>query len=307
MNVLSLFDGLSAAQIALCRAGIVYKNYYASEIDKYAIAVTRYNYPNTIQLGDVNNVNFAEFGKIDLLIGGSPCQGFSIAGKHLNFNDNRSKLFFKFVEALETTKPRYFLLENVSMKKEWRDIITSYLGVEPVKINSAIFSAQNRIRLYWTNIPLREIPEDKGIKLQDILESGYTDREKSYCITAIYCNTGNLKDYFERGKRQLIYQIPRGNNKGGIKAVNGKTPSLTTSSWQYNNFLISKYGMRKLTLIECERLQTIPDNYTKYGIFNGQVKQISNTQRYKMIGNSFTVDVVAYILKGMNCATRNYY
>jgi DNA-cytosine methyltransferase len=152
MNVLSLFDGMSCGQIALKKLGIQVDNYFASEIDKHAIAVTMHNFPNTIQLGDVTKVFAKDLPKIDLLIGGSPCQGFSFAGKQLNFDDPRSKLFFEFVRLLEETKPKYFLLENVLMKKEYEQIITDHLGVEPIFINSALVSAQNRKRLYWTNI-----------------------------------------------------------------------------------------------------------------------------------------------------------
>jgi DNA-cytosine methyltransferase len=151
--------------IALERAGVKVDNYYASEIDKYAITVAQKNYPDTIQLGSVLDVKGADLPKIDLLIGGSPCQGFSFAGKQLNFDDPRSKLFFEFVRLKEELNPKYFLLENVKMKKESQDVISEYLGVEPVEINSALVSAQNRKRLYWTNIPF-DMPEDKGILLR---------------------------------------------------------------------------------------------------------------------------------------------
>src|SRR5690606_18870286 len=167
INVLSLFDGMSCGQIALERAGIKVNNYFASEIDKHAIKVTQHNYPNTIQLGDVTQVKGEDLPKIDLLIGGSPCQGFSFAGKQLNFEDPRSKLFFEFVRLLKECNPKYFLLENVVMKKEFEQVITEHLGVEPIKINSALVSAQNRERLYWANFPIEQ-PKDKGIKLIDI-------------------------------------------------------------------------------------------------------------------------------------------
>lgn len=157
MKVLSLFDGISCGRVALERAGIPVETYYASEIDKYAIQIAQKNYPDTIQIGDVTKVDFSEYiGKVDLIIGGSPCQGFSFAGKQLNFNDPRSKLFFEFLRAVRTIKPKYFLLENVKMKKEFQDIISERLGVQPIEINSALVSAQNRIRLYWTNIPSTE-------------------------------------------------------------------------------------------------------------------------------------------------------
>ena len=162
MNVLSLFDGMSCGRIALDRARIPYKFYIASEIDRWAIQIARKNYPDTIHLGNVLNVDVEDLPKIDLLIGGSPCQGFSFAGKQLNFDDPRSELFFEFVRLFKECNPKYFLLENVPMKKEYVDIITGYLGVEPIIINSALVSAQNRKRLYWTNIPVEQ-PEDKNI------------------------------------------------------------------------------------------------------------------------------------------------
>lgn len=192
MRVLSLFDGISCGQLGLKRAGIHVEKYYASEIERDSIIITQKNFPNTIQLGDINKINWEPFiGNIDLLIGGSPCQGFSRAGKHLNFEDPRSKLFFKFVEALQIIKPRYFLLENVLMKKEWERIITEALGVEPIKINSSLVSAQNRRRIYWTNIPNISQPKDKKVLLKDIvLKNTIVDRDKSYCIDASYYKGG---------------------------------------------------------------------------------------------------------------------
>lgn len=170
MNVLSLFDGMSCGQIALNQLGIKVDKYYASEIDKYAITITKKNFPNTIHLGDVTKVKAEDLEPIDLLMGGSPCQGFSFAGRQLNFNDPRSALFFEFVRLLKECKPKYFLLENVRMKKEYQDVISEHLGVEPIMINSALVSAQNRVRLYWTNIPNIIQPQDKGLILKDILE-----------------------------------------------------------------------------------------------------------------------------------------
>lgn len=297
LNVLSVFDGMSCGRIALERAGIPVTNYYASEIDKYAITVAKKNYPDTHHIGDVTQVSADNLPKIDLLIGGSPCQGFSFAGKQLNFDDPRSKLFFEFVRLLKELKPKYFLLENVRMKKEYQDIITDHLGVEPIKINSSLVSAQNRVRLYWTNIPNVTQPDDRGIVLKDIIELGEVDRDKSHCLDANYFKGGNLKSYFEKHRRQLVFnepkivQIPHGYNKGGLKE--NKSPSMTTSSWQHNNHLTHDDGLtyRKLTPIECERLQTVPDNYTE---------GVSNTQRYKMLGNGWTVDVIAHIFKGIN-------
>ena len=260
MNVLSLFDGMSCGRIALERAGIPITNYYASEVDKYAIAVSKENYPDTKHIGDVQQVSAADLPPIDLLIGGSPCQGFSFAGRQLNFDDERSKLFFEFVRLLKELKPKYFLLENVRMKKEYQDIISECLGVEPIKINSSLVSAHNRVRLYWTNIPNVSQPDDRGILLKDIIESGEVDRDKSHCIDANYFKGGNLKSYFKKHRRQLVF----------------------------DNNMLTDY--RKLTPVECERLQTVPDNYTD---------GVSNTQRYKMLGNGWTVDVISHILKNI--------
>src|SRR5574344_15209 len=162
MNVLSLFDGMSCGQMALNRVGIKYDNYFASEIDKYAIKVTQHNFPNTIQLGDVTKIKSCDLPKIDLLMGGSPCQGFSFSGKQLNFNDPRSKLFFEFVRLVNECQPKYWLLENVVMKKEFEQVISNHLNVEPIKINSSLVSAQNRERLYWANFNIEQ-PEDKNI------------------------------------------------------------------------------------------------------------------------------------------------
>lgn len=282
-SVLSLFDGMSCGQIALNRAGIKYDNYFASEIDKHAIKVTQTNYPNTIQLGDVTKVFAKDLPKIDLLIGGSPCQGFSFAGKGLNFEDPRSKLFFEFVRLKNETQPKYFLLENVKMKKEYQDIISSYLGVEPIMINSNLVSAQNRVRYYWTNIPITEMPTDKGILLKDIIENGFIDRSKAYCIDANYWKGGNFTQYYTKARRQLVFKDKAQTILSTIYKENAKSMmqrkklGLVVSDGDY---------ARKLTPIECERLQTVPDNYTKC---------VSDTQRYKMLGNGWTVDVIAHI------------
>ena len=316
MNVLSLFDGMSCGQIALDQLGIEVKNYFAAEIDKYAIKVAQANYPDMIHLGDVREVRTKHGGlhamdengvgdlyDIDLLIGGSPCQGFSFAGKQLNFDDPRSKLFFEYVRLLKALKPKYFLLENVRMKKESMDVITEMLGVEPVAINSNLVSAQNRHRLYWTNIPMDGIPEDRGIVLSDILEDGYTDRDKSHCIDANYFKGGNLKSYFEKHRRQLVFSddgmchVGDADLKGHsynrrVYHPDGKGPSLCASSG--GNLEPKTYvepdAWRKLTPLECERLQTVPEGYTAH---------VSNTQRYRMLGNGWTVEVIKHIMKGI--------
>lgn len=287
MNVLSLFDGMSCGQIALERAGIMVDNYYASEIDKYAIQVCQKNYPNTIQLGDVKDIKADALPKIDLLIGGSPCQGFSFAGKLLNFEDPRSKLFFEFVRLKNELNPKYFLLENVKMKKEYQDVISEYLGVEPIKINSALVSGQNRVRLYWTNIPNIKQPQDKNILLEDILENGIVDRNKSYCIDANYAKGATLEQYLIKSRRQVVFTNCTRDRLNLIRNV-------FIENYKSNNIkdvLSTEYDFRKLTPIECERLQTVPDNYTK---------DVSNNQRYKMLGNGWTVDIITDIFKNIN-------
>ena len=205
MNVLSLFDGISAGQVALERANLKIHNYFASEIDKYAIQITQANYPRTIQLGDVKQVKSSNLPAIDILLGGSPCQGFSFAGKNLNFDDSRSALFFEYVRILNEIQPKYFLLENVVMKKECQDIISNHLEVEPILINSALVSGQHRKRLYWTNIEVCHLPPDRKIYLKDILESGFVDRDKAYCLDANYYKGTNLKGYLQKKCRQLVF------------------------------------------------------------------------------------------------------
>jgi site-specific DNA-cytosine methylase len=273
VNVLSLFDGMSCGRIALERAGVKVDNYYASEIDKYAITVAQKNYPDTIQLGSVLDVKSANLPKIDLLIGGSPCQGFSFAGKQLNFDDPRSKLFFEFVRLKEELNPKYFLLENVKMKKESQDVISAYLGVEPVEINSALVSAQNRKRLYWTNIPF-DMPEDKGILLKDVL---INDTEKLMLSPKAI----EYMDRLRNGKPRWEYHT---------NPLDGKAACLTANMFKGVPYGVIKELVRKLHPIECERLQTVPDNYTE---------GVSDTQRYKMLGNGWTVDAVRHIFKNI--------
>lgn len=311
IKILSLFDGISCGMVALERAGIKVDEYYASEIDKYAIKVSEKNYPNIKRIGDVTKVKGADLPKIDLLIGGSPCQGFSFAGKQLNFNDERSKLFFEYVRLLEETKPKYFLLENVKMKKEYQDVISKYLGVEPIEINSALVSAQNRKRLYWTNIPNVTQPEDKKIFLKDVLESGVPaivsnqgkcankiNIDKSYCLLA--------RDYKGFGNQAMtgvaepirLGQIGKGGQGQRIYSVTGKSVTLSANGGGQGaktglyklDLPDGDYIIRKLTPIEAERLQTLPDDYTNH---------VSSTQRYKGIGNGWTVDVIAHIFKNM--------
>jgi len=380
MNVLSLFDGISCGMVALDRAGIKVDNYYASEIDKYAIQVSKNNYPSIIRLGDVTKWREWDIEHPDLVIGGSPCQGFSFAGKQFNFDDSRSKLFFEFANILKYYNPKYFLLENVKMKKEYQDIISGFLGVHSIEINSSLVSAQNRKRLYWTNIPGVTQPKDKGIMLKDIVhenvdicslsakEIGYMLRGnekwqqagkcrldrylqypegKSFCVTKniskgvpYNCLFEELASYivpFDKTIKILDKEVVRGKigyfrknsqanrvyyihdkaitlcgdadvgsaGKGNLlfgcitpdrinKRQNGQRFSegkkfYTLTAQDQHGILVEGY-IRKLTPIECERLQTLPDGYTE---------GVSNTQRYKMLGNGWTVDIISWILSFM--------
>jgi DNA-cytosine methyltransferase len=310
VNVLSLFDGMSCGRIALERAGIKVDKYFASEIDKYAIQVAKKNYPDTIHIGDVQEIMYPESfdgHKIDLVIGGSPCQGFSFAGKNLNFDDPRSKLFFEYARLVKECKPKYFLLENVRMKQESQDVISEILGVKPIAINSSLVSAQNRNRLYWTNIPVLSLPDDKRILLQDILEHN-TDSKYQLSEKAIKYVTDKKrleKKFTEiNGQKSLSLMAQYDKSKNGTflcvdangRYSNEKTGAITSryhkgvENYGSNPFIAEQKDsiVRKLTPIECERLQTVPDNYTE---------GVSNTQRYKMLGNGWTVDVIAHIFK----------
>lgn len=409
MNVLSLFDGMSCGQVALNRAGIKIDNYFASEIDCAAIKVTQHNFPNTIQLGSVTDIDANKLPRIDILIGGSPCQSFSFAGKrqgmvtkemleitkleqYLELKENgfefegQSYLFWEYMRIFKEINPKYFLLENVKMSKKWKDILTNAIGFEPILINSALVSAQNRQRLYWTNIPNIKQPEDKGILLKDILENdmnslrehivsekrknlilkgNYTSsvlndiNGKSQCLMAgfgegggkpflvcpVLSKTGNVSitlntflktishGYIEESIKQIdkypnlcaqdpsskhkIVEIPfmfkecrtdqAKENRKKIRKETGKDycgrrdkelvprndskSNCLTTSLSNEHFLIdNNLKFRKLTPLECERLQTLPDNYSAI---------VSNNQRYKMIGNGWTVDVIAHILKNI--------
>ena len=281
INVLSLFDGMSCGQIALNKLGIKYDNYYASEIDKFAIGITKKNYPNTIHLGDVRDVKGEDLPKIDLLFGGSPCQSFSNAGNGKGF-EGSSGIFWEYVRVLREVKPKYFMLENVKMKKEWQDIITKELGVEPIAINSSLLSGQNRPRLYWTNIPGVEVPEDKGIVLKDILEDdNLVDKQHLMTPKAMI-----YMDGLRNGKQRWDYHK---------NPLDGKAACIVASFYKLSGLGVLDYRTlgkpcRRLTPVECERLQTVPDNYTE---------SASRTQRYKMIGNGWTVDVIAHIFSYM--------
>lgn len=361
MNVLSLFDGMSCGRVALERADIPVSKYYASEIDKYATQVSQKNYPDIIRLGDINNWESwdLDWSSIDLILAGSPCQGFSFAGKQLAFDDKRSALFFRFAEILahvQSLNPDVrFLLENVRMKKDYENVITSIVGVDPVMINSALVSAQNRQRLYWCNWHVNQ-PADRGILLKNIvLENTVVDRKKSYCLDANYYKGASPESYFQKCRRQLVFEIHpyivpfdkslqildketiagkigffRADSQSNrVYSIHGKSVTLcgdagggaakmgqylfgcitpdriekrqngqrfstgekfyTLTAQDRHGILIDGY-IRKLTPVECERLQTLPDNYTA---------GVSNTQRYKMLGNGWTVDVIAHILQSL--------
>ena len=398
MKVLSLFDGMSCGQIALDQLGIPVEKYYASEIDKYAIKVTQANYPNTIQVGDVCNLNAEDYKDVDLIQAGSPCQGFSFAGKQLAFDDPRSALFFEFIRLLKAIKPKYFLLENVRMKKEFLQVMSQQVsecypeipfGIEPIFINSSLLSAQSRQRYYWTNIPSIKQPVDRGIVLRDILEDNFdSERDKAHCIDANYYKGASVEQYKKKHRRQLVNKpkqvgvavdinghdvlkrvySPEGKSptvntcQGGNrepKVVTGgafrgraydedgkrkdkdgnsvakqtkqmlelrkdnksnaittvgkdsvvveklpdKSQTIKSQYYKSSRANFERQGTfhatgvqqedltwRKLTPLECERLQTVPDNYTNH---------VSNTRRYAMLGNGWTVEVIKHIYKNM--------
>ena len=279
-NIVSTFDGISCLQIALNRQGLEYKNYYASEIDTHCIKIAQKNYPNTIQKGNICDLTKADFPEnIDLLVGGSPCQGFSLMGRQLNFNDDRSKLFFEFVRLKDELEPKWFILENVVMRQDIQDAISDLLGVKPIKINSALFSGQNRKRLYWTNIPNVEekIAQSLASLPQITGKSILTDQ--TYEIATV-----------RKGKNGSPRQI--------VKPATDKLGCLTASYYKgvnadgrpakskfFGDYEAGKIEM--LSPVECERLQTVPEGYTE---------GISKTQRYKALGNGFTVEVISFIL-----------
>lgn len=331
---LSLFDGMSCGQLALQRAGISVDYYLASEVDQYAMTVAKKNFPETEHIGDVREVDGTSMASPFILMGGSPCQSFSFAGKRKGMAteqgeeittlerylelkgegfqfSGQSYLFWEYVRILRETKPKYFLLENVKMAKKWEDVISETLGVCPIVINSALVSAQNRKRLYWTNIPDITQPEDRGLLLRDIIEIGEPIKDKSQTILATLYKE-NAKSMIKRNKADLLVKMSSENprikelsitdrgirphrndkRKSGISEIGTihypDTKSYTITANHAPKVLTEIIGWRKLTPKECERLQTAPDNYTDC---------VSDTQRYKMLGNGWTVDVIAHILR----------
>jgi DNA (cytosine-5)-methyltransferase 3A len=332
-NILSLFDGMSCGQIALNKLGIKYDNFYASEIDKHAMKVTQHNFPDTIQIGDVTKLNGADLPKIHLLMGGSPCTNFSFSGKrsgmitkdkveittldqYLVYKeqgyefDGQSYLFWEFIRMLKEVKPTYFLLENVVMGERWKKILTEAVSrqvsennnsdlilIEPIEINSSLVSAQNRIRLYWTNIPNIKQPEDKGIGLSDILES--EEQKNPGAIRGRQLNKATIlgRRLNEEGNMnipiiQCLEVRATNTNKSNCLTTVAKDNVLTTMPiGRHPDAFNKKLPFRYYTTKEYCRLQTVPEDYF--------VGVASDNQIRKMIGNGWTVDVIAHILKNI--------
>ena len=279
MNVLSLFDGMSCGQLALQKVGINITNYFASEIKPHAMAITQQNFPNTKQLGDVTKIKASDLPQIDLLIGGSPCQDFSRANRVQKGADGeKSGLFWEYVRLLKELKPKYFLLENVRMKKEWQDLISEELGVQPVRINSSLVSGVLRDRFYWTNIPMDELPQDKNINLRGIIDDGYVDRDKGMCLLESYSRP--LKNpvkiarrYFKYGFWQVVFKDEETYNK--LK----------------DNYELAQEGdVRYMNQNEMERAQSVPEGYTN---------SLTRNDAACLLGDGWTVDVIAHIFKGL--------
>ncbi len=353
MNVLSLFDGIACGFVALKKRGIKVDNYYASEVDKWAIQVAKKNHPKIIHLGDIKGYKSWNLPKIDLVIGGSPCQGFSLAGKQLNFDDPRSELFFIYVEILwmiQNKNPDVkFLLENVKMKKGYQDAITALLQVEPILINSDLVSAQNRQRLYWCNWEVKR-PKDKGILLKDIVfpdclfnsvfqfphgcsVGGIRQFKKSPTLSKQFHNNYFPVCLHQNFSKNIGIHTKKSCALRAVASANYQTLLLSKKAINYMNkevaggrthwdfkhhpdckndkpaAIVSNFFkgvpynvlrqngiIRKFDPIECERLQTLPDNYTK---------GVSNTQRYKIIGNGWTIDAIDHLLSTINEPVEN--
>ena len=291
INVLSLFDGISCAKLALDHANIPINKYFSSEIDKYCVQISRQNNPSNIFLGDIKQINLKNLPKIDLLIGGSPCQDISHAFKGRGIKGKRSSLFFDFVSIKNKIKPKYFLLENV--KTKWKKFMDDEIGEEGIEVNSKFFSPQNRPRCYWTNIPIIENFSTNKKQIKDIIEKKIDGVFYFNKKISNYSNDKKLSEKKNFYEIQKILTIPKSLLKDNerqrrVYSIYGKSPTLLARSDTPK--ILFKGKVRKLTPLECERLQGIKDNYTI---------GCSKTQRYKMIGNSFTIPVISYILQGM--------
>jgi len=302
-KVLSLFDGISCGRVALDRLGINYETYYSSEIDKYAIAISDYHFKDTVKLGSVmewENWDI-DYSSVDLILAGFPCQSWSKNGKLQGIEDVRGQLVYPMLKIMEKVKmanPNVkFLLENVKMQGGYVDFLSKLIGIEPILINSSLMSAQNRERLYWTNIENVVQPKDLSLTMDNILEKGKVAENLYYNVGADYTGkeTGHVAD--------LHIKIHQSEKR--VYSSDYKSPTLTTMQGGHRQPKVligdihGSHIMRRLTPLECERLQTLEDNYSKYGVLNGKVKEISNSQRYKTVGNGWTVDVIAHILSFM--------
>lgn len=291
MRVLSLFDGISCGRVALERANITVDEYIAYEISPKPIQISKKNYPDIKHCGDVATADFTQYNGFDLLIGGSPCQDLSVykfdRGDVKGLEGKKSSLFFHFERALNEVKPKYFLLENVPMQQGWEDIITQLLGVEPIMINSNLVCGADRKRLYWTNIPNVTQPEDKGIMLKDIVQESFFVDDKYWYDDKDFIFNGDDK------KVQATLDIKGHRNMKEVYNLKGKCNTLLADGdGGHRVKKVFQDGVcRKLTPLEYERLQTLPDNYTA---------GVSDSARYSAIGNGWTVDVVAHILKNIN-------
>lgn len=291
MNVLSLFDGISCGQLALKKARVTVDKYFASEIEKHAITTTQRHFPNTVQLGDVTSITedvLDSLPNIDLLIGGSPCQDLSVykldRGDAKGLEGKKSNLFYQYERILKYVKPRYFLLENVPMAKEWEEVITDLLGVEPVMIDSSLVCAADRKRLYWTNIPNVTRPVDKNVVIKDIIQSAEEVPDK-YWYDKPFVYNGDDK------KVQATLELKGHRHMKEVYNINGKCNTLTCVSGGHQQKKVFQNGKcRKFTPLEYERMQTLPDGYTE---------GLSDTARYTAVGNGWTVDVIAHIFSGL--------
>jgi len=284
MNVLSLFDGMSCGQLALERASVKYNNYFASEIKPIAIKVAKQNYPNTIHIGDVTKLDLSRLPKIDLLIGGSPCQDFSILkAKGLGLEGDKSKLFYEYLKILKEIKPKYFLLENVKMKKESEQQLNEYLGIEGLHINSELVSYQKRPRIYWTNIPGACVPKDRNINFQDFKETNY-DVCKIYKLN----NTPSRIKMWNNGKKRsselkTCANITHSNKVFCLTRKQDRSPN--SGLIEFDDFC------RFLTRQELEKAQTVPVGYTN---------SVSYNQAQDLLGDGWTIEVIAHLFQGLN-------